>query len=163
MGCHFLLQSISLTQGSNSGLPHCKETLYRLSHQGSPHSFPHSYGLPHSSVGKKSTCNAGDPGLIPGLERSAREAIGYSLQYSWAFLVAQLVKESACNVGDLGSIPGLGRSPGEGKGYPLQYSGLENSMGLQRVGKTEWLSFTLYIKILLNIKLKLWGQLKPAL
>ena len=43
-------------------------------------------------------------------------------------------KESACNVGDLGLIPGLGRSPGEGNGYPLQYSGLENSMGSQRVG-----------------------------
>ena len=42
-------------------------------------------------------------------------------------------KESACNVGNLGSIPRLGRYPGEGKGYPLQYSGLENSMGLQRV------------------------------
>ena len=43
-------------------------------------------------------------------------------------------KESAYNVGNMGSIPGLGRSPGEGKGYPLQYSGLENSMGPQRVG-----------------------------
>ena len=43
-------------------------------------------------------------------------------------------KESACNAGGLGLIPGLGRSPGEGKGYPLQYSGLENSMGSQRVG-----------------------------
>ena len=43
-------------------------------------------------------------------------------------------KESPCNVGDQGSIPGLGRSPGEGNGYPLQYSGLENSMGSQRVG-----------------------------
>ena len=43
-------------------------------------------------------------------------------------------KESACNAGDLGWIPGLGRSPGEGKGYPLQYSGLEKSMGSQRVG-----------------------------
>ena len=42
-------------------------------------------------------------------------------------------KESACNAGDPGLIPGLGRSPEEGKGYPLQYSGLENSMGLQRV------------------------------
>ena len=42
-------------------------------------------------------------------------------------------KESARNAGDLGSIPGLGISLGEGKGYPLQYSGLENSMGLQRV------------------------------
>ena len=44
------------------------------------------------SVGKESTCNAGDPGLIPGLERSAGEGIGYLLQYSWASLVAQLVK-----------------------------------------------------------------------
>ena len=24
-------------------------------------------GFPHSSVGKKSACNAGDPGSIPGL------------------------------------------------------------------------------------------------
>ena len=36
MGCHFLLQGIFLTQGSNPGLPHCRQTLYRLSHQGSP-------------------------------------------------------------------------------------------------------------------------------
>ena len=35
MGCHFLLQGIFLTQGSNPGLPHCKQILYRLSHQGS--------------------------------------------------------------------------------------------------------------------------------
>ena len=40
---------------------------------------------------------------------------------------------------DLGSVPGLGRSPGEGNSYPLQYSGLENSMGSQRLGHT-WLS-----------------------
>ena len=36
VGCHFLLQGIFLTQGSNPGLPHCRQTLYRLSHQGSP-------------------------------------------------------------------------------------------------------------------------------
>ena len=45
-----------------------------------------------SSVGKESTYNAGNPGLIPGLGRSAGEGIGYPLQYSWASLVAQLVK-----------------------------------------------------------------------
>ena len=33
--CHFLLQGIFPTQGSNPGLPHCRQTLYRLSHQGS--------------------------------------------------------------------------------------------------------------------------------
>ena len=45
-----------------------------------------------SSAGKESTCNAGDPSLIPGLGRSAKEGIGYPLLYSWASLVAQLVK-----------------------------------------------------------------------
>ena len=48
--------------------------------------------FPQSSVGKESTCNAGDPSSIPGLGRSAGEGIGYPLQYSWASLVAQLVK-----------------------------------------------------------------------
>ena len=42
--------------------------------------------------GKESTCNAEDPGLIPGSGRSAGEGTGYPLQYSWASLVAQLVK-----------------------------------------------------------------------
>ena len=49
-------------------------------------------GFPDSSVGKESTCIAGDPSLIPGLGRSPREGIGYPLQYSWTSLVAQLVK-----------------------------------------------------------------------
>ena len=49
-------------------------------------------GLPDSSVGKESTCNAGDPGSTPGLGRSAGEGTGYPLQYSWTSVVAQLVK-----------------------------------------------------------------------
>ena len=32
--------------------------------------------------GKESTCNAGDPGLIPGMWQSPRERNGYPLQYS---------------------------------------------------------------------------------
>ena len=48
--------------------------------------------FPHSSVGKESACNAGDPSLIPGLGRPPGEGIGYPLQYSWASLVAQMVK-----------------------------------------------------------------------
>ena len=47
---------------------------------------------PGVSAGKESTCNAGDPGSIPGLGRSPAEGIGYLLQYSWASLVAQIVK-----------------------------------------------------------------------
>ena len=36
VGCHALLQGIFPTQGSNPGLQHCGQTLYHLSHQGSP-------------------------------------------------------------------------------------------------------------------------------
>ena len=35
VGCHFLLQGIFPSQGSNSGLLHCRETLYPLSQRGS--------------------------------------------------------------------------------------------------------------------------------
>ena len=49
-------------------------------------------GLPDSSVGKESICNAGDPGSIPGSGRSPGEGLGYPLQYSWTSLVAQMVK-----------------------------------------------------------------------
>ena len=49
-------------------------------------------GFPHGSVGKESSCNAGDPSSIPRSGRSPGEGVGYPLQYSWASLVAQLVK-----------------------------------------------------------------------
>ena len=54
--------------------------------------FRFTRGFHDSSVGKESTCNAGDPGSIPGSGRSAGGWIAYPLQYSWGPLVAQLVK-----------------------------------------------------------------------
>ena len=39
-------------------------------------------GFPGGSDGKEFACNAGDPGLIPGLGRSSAEANGNPLQYS---------------------------------------------------------------------------------
>ena len=48
--------------------------------------------LPDISVGKESTCNAGDRGSIPGSGSSPGEGIGYLLQYSYSSLVAQMVK-----------------------------------------------------------------------
>ena len=38
-------------------------------------------GFPDSSVGKESTCNAGDPGLNLGSGRSPGEGIGYNFNY----------------------------------------------------------------------------------
>ena len=39
-------------------------------------------GFPDSSVGKESSCNAGDPSSIPGSGRSPEEGNGHPLQYS---------------------------------------------------------------------------------
>ena len=39
VGCHFRLPGIFLSQGSNPGLPHCRQTLYHLSHQGDRYHF----------------------------------------------------------------------------------------------------------------------------
>ena len=80
-----------------------------------------------SSVGKESTCKAGDPSSIPGLGRSTGEGIGYPLWYSWASLVAQLVKNLPAKQ-ETWFDPWVGKTTGEGKGYPHQHSGLENSM-----------------------------------
>ena len=49
-------------------------------------------GFPGRRAGKESTCNAGEPGLIPELGRSPGEGISYPLQYSWASLAAHMIK-----------------------------------------------------------------------
>ena len=40
-------------------------------------------GFPVNSVGKESSCNAGDLGSIPGSGRSPGEGIGYSSILAW--------------------------------------------------------------------------------
>ena len=40
------------------------------------------WDFPDASDGKESACNAGDLGLIPGLERCLKEGNGNPLQYS---------------------------------------------------------------------------------
>ena len=67
-------------------------------------------GFPNSSVGKESTCNAGDPGSIYGSGRSTGEGIDYPLQYSWVSLVAQLVKNLPA-MWETGFDPWVGKIP----------------------------------------------------
>ena len=71
---------------------------------------PVFFGFPDGSAGKESTCNAGDPSLIPGSGRSTGEGIGYPLQYSWASLVAQLVKNPPA-MWETWDLPNLGIEP----------------------------------------------------
>ena len=56
-----------------------------------PHFRTTRLHFPGDSDIKESTCNAGEPGSIPGSEDPPEEN-GNPLQYSWASLVAQLVK-----------------------------------------------------------------------
>ena len=70
-------------------------------------------GFPDNSVGKESTCNAGDPSSIPGSGRSPGEGIGYPLQYSG-------LENSMDSI-----VYGVVKSWGTQKRCPFQYRGLE--------------------------------------
>ena len=64
VGSLSLLQGIFPTQGSNSGLPHCRQILYLLSHWGSPRIlkwvvYPFSSGSSRSKNRTKVSCIAG--------------------------------------------------------------------------------------------------------
>ena len=57
------------------GLPHCGQILYQMSHKGNPRKWEQVFLIAQlvkaafliaQLVKKKSTCNAGDPGSIPG-------------------------------------------------------------------------------------------------
>ena len=55
-------------------------------------------GFADSSVGKESTCNAGDPSSIPGLGRYTGDGVGYPLSYScciWLFATLGIVTRQA--------------------------------------------------------------------
>ena len=59
-----LLQGIIPTQGSNSGLPHCRWILYQLSHKRSPRilewvAYPISHGSSQPRIWTRVSCTAG--------------------------------------------------------------------------------------------------------
>ena len=94
-------------------------------------------GFPGSSAGKKSTCNAEDPGSIPGLGRSPGEGIGYPLQYSWTSLVAQTIKNPPAMWETW--VRSLGWKDPLEEGNSLQYSCLENPHGQRSLaGYSPW-------------------------
>ena len=57
-------------------------TVHRVAKSWTQLSDFHLLGFPDSSVGKESTCNVGDLGLIPGLGRSPGDRNSYPHQYS---------------------------------------------------------------------------------
>ena len=65
VGCHALLQGIFPTQGSNPGLPHCRQLLYCLSHQASPRILEW-VACPFSRGSSQPGCHFLDLPLLPG-------------------------------------------------------------------------------------------------
>ena len=61
LGQNIGVGSLSLLQGSNPGLPQCKQILYQLSYQGSPSRQEYWSGLPFPYPG-----DLPDPGIEPG-------------------------------------------------------------------------------------------------
>ena len=72
--CRFLPQAAFPTQESNPGLPHCGQTLYRLSHQGSPNIYLATPDL---------SCNMQDLVAQPGFEPGS-PALGVQSLSCWA-------------------------------------------------------------------------------
>ena len=74
VGCHFLLQGIVPTQGSNPSFLHWQADSLPRSHQGNVIFLLNikivGKGLPGGPVVKNPPANAGDMGSIPGLGRS---------------------------------------------------------------------------------------------
>ena len=108
MGCHFLLQRIFPTQGSNLGLLHCRQTLYYLIHQGS---ILQSYSYQINRRGQ--WCPT--PVLLPGKSHGWRSLVGCNP-------CGRKESDTTERLHFLFSLP----CPGEGNGNPLHCSCLEN-------------------------------------
>ena len=107
MGCHVLLQGIFPIQGLNPGLPHCRQFLYRRSHQGS---LKVKVFIAQSCLTLCKSMDCSPPGSsVHGiLQARILEwiAIPFSRGSSWPRNqtgVSCILKESACNAGDPGS------------------------------------------------------------
>ena len=87
-------------------------------------------GFPGSSAGKESTCNAGDPGSIPGEGKipwwrdRLPTPVFFGIPDGSGGKNPPAMWETWVH-----SIPELGRSPGGGHGNSLQYSCLEKPHG----------------------------------
>ena len=132
-GLHFLLQGIFLTRGSNLGLSHCRQILYRLSHQESPKGGEESLIVSDQVLYQQ---------VVTSFEWPPSTFFSFNCPspsshriYSFCFLrlyfsgfpggsvVKNLPAKQQMRVWSLG---GSGRSPGEGNGCSLHYSCLEN-------------------------------------
>ena len=92
VGSLSLLQGIFPTQGLNPGLPHCKQTLYQLSHQGSPSIL--------EWVASSFSSRSSQPGIEPGSPALQADSL----------LSEPLGKPKNTGVGSLSLLQGISRT-----------------------------------------------------
>ena len=104
VGCHFLLQGIFPTQGLNPGLPRCRQTLYPLSHQGSPWDDPNI----HQEMNKQIVIYSYNRILLSNKKDTGKNTSEPQNHFAeWkTSLVVQWLRLHAPKGGDPGSIPG---------------------------------------------------------
>ena len=98
VGCHALLQEIFPTRGSNPGLPHSRQILYCLSHQGSPRvlewvAYSFSRGTSQPENRSRVSCIAGGfffflPAELPGKPRFRYAILLFVFHLSHHFLLS---------------------------------------------------------------------------
>ena len=132
LGCHDLLQGIFPTQGSNPGLPYCRQILYCLSHQGSPLDTVSSVQISSVAQSRPTLCdpmNRSTPGLpvhhqLPEFTQTHYHQVNELHQQP-------VLKCLPCSLGDgpgcqypLPVCSGLGRAIIDGAGTSLMVQGL---------------------------------------
>ena len=95
VGSLSLLQGIFPTQGSNLGLPHCRQILYQLSHQGSPKilewvAYPFSSGSSRPRNQTRVSCIAGRFFTNWATREAPRNGQRKGLKNLWDFLKISL-------------------------------------------------------------------------
>ena len=101
MGSLSLLQGIFLTQGSNPDLPHCRQILYQLSHQGSPRilewvAYPFSRGSSWPRNWTGISCPVGRFFTNWAIREAHIHVIRDNFNFSTLSLCATETKFSAC-------------------------------------------------------------------
>ena len=174
-----LLQGIFPTQGSNSGLPHCGQILYQLSHKGSPRilewvAYPFSRGSSQPRNWTRVSCIAGR--FFTNWAMREREIIlsGSDLQGGlgpspgafsfWPWSSKQLY----CELQWWGGIVQVLRSPTPAQNWMLPIPGTAEpgglpSTGLHRVGH-DWsnLAAAATIWMRLEVDLQLHRRMQQA-
>ena len=118
VGSHSLLQGILATQRSNLGLPHCKQILYHLSHQGSPWCITLPHLFKNVFQYQMAKFNSEKPQLLLHQLDNMHWISTCWLVRKWIFIhMLSLTQYSPPETGKQGQVKGLRVQSGQPRGH----------------------------------------------